>query len=56
MVTGFGRGSKQLGVPTANIDPEPLLEQLRALPKGVYFGWVPAWWLLAFTRLARRHC
>lgn len=38
VVAGFGRGSRQLGVPTANIDPPPLLDQLKRLPKGVYFG------------------
>lgn len=36
---GYGRGSKQLGVPTANLPPAPLREQLAALPDGVYFGW-----------------
>lgn len=35
---GFGRGSKQLGVPTANLPPAPLREQLAELPDGVYFG------------------
>jgi hypothetical protein len=35
---GFGRGSRQLGVPTANLPPGPLAEQLRGLPSGVYFG------------------
>lgn len=39
VVTGFGRGSRQLGVPTANMDPEPLQQQLQQLPQGVYFGW-----------------
>jgi len=39
VTTGFGRGSKQLGVPTANIPPEPLRDQLSKLPNGVYFGW-----------------
>lgn len=38
VVAGFGRGSRQLGVPTANLAPEPLREQLAALPVGVYFG------------------
>lgn len=40
VVTGFGRGSKQMGVPTANLDPEELPKEVRELPKGVYFGWV----------------
>jgi len=31
VVKGFGRGSRQLGVPTANMDPGPLLEQLQQL-------------------------
>lgn len=39
VVTGFGRGSKQLGVPTANIPPQELQSQLADMPKGVYFGW-----------------
>jgi FAD synthase len=39
VVRGFGRGSRQMGVPTANIDPEPLAGILEGMPKGVYFGW-----------------
>jgi riboflavin kinase len=39
VVTGFGRGSRKLGVPTANMDPVPLQQQLQQLPRGVYFGW-----------------
>lgn len=39
VVTGFGRGSRQLGIPTANLDPAPLQDILATLPKGVYFGW-----------------
>ena len=37
IVPGFGRGSKSLGVPTANLD----LPDLQKLPlkNGVYFGW-----------------
>eukprot|EP00775_Hariotina_reticulata_P004558 gene4558-4810_t len=31
VVKGFGRGSRQLGVPTANMDPAPLMEQLQQL-------------------------
>ncbi|MEW5316646.1 MAG: hypothetical protein WDW38_008003 [Sanguina aurantia] len=34
VVIGFGRGSRQLGTPTANIDPLPLKQQLSGLPKG----------------------
>jgi len=36
---GFGRGSKQMGVPTANLPPEPLQDRIGTLPAGVYFGW-----------------
>lgn len=39
VVAGFGRGSKQLGVPTANLAPGPLAAELQNLPAGVYFGW-----------------
>lgn len=40
VVKGFGRGSKELGIPTANLDPEALGDAaLTALPPGVYFGW-----------------
>ena len=38
VVKGFGRGSRQLGVPTANF-PEEVVAQLPALGEGVYFGW-----------------
>lgn len=39
VTTGFGRGSKQLGIPTANLPPAPLMGQLKSLSTGVYFGW-----------------
>ena len=39
VVTGFGRGSKQLGIPTANLEPGALEDELQNLPAGVYFGW-----------------
>ena len=38
VVSGFGRGSRQMGVPTANIDPAPLQAALADMPLGVYFG------------------
>ncbi|KAL2632811.1 hypothetical protein R1flu_004290 [Riccia fluitans] len=38
-VKGFGRGSKQMGIPTANVDPEEVPEHVLRLPKGVYCGW-----------------
>lgn len=39
VVTGFGRGSKQMGVPTANLSPDEVGEAASRLPRGVYFGW-----------------
>ena len=38
VVSGFGRGSSKMGVPTANIEAEPLARTLAPLPLGVYFG------------------
>lgn len=38
VVTGFGRGSKQLGFPTANMHVPTVAGQIRNLAKGVYFG------------------
>ena len=42
VVEGFGRGSTQMGVPTANIEPGPLKDKLEGLPLGVYFGCAPS--------------
>ena len=39
VVKGFGRGSKMLGIPTANLDFAPLKLQADALAPGIYFGW-----------------
>eukprot|EP00890_Picochlorum_soloecismus_P001015 jgi/Picsp_1/1914/NSC_05380-R1_riboflavin kinase len=39
VVTGYGRGSKDLGVPTANLDPLGVENCVKGLPDGVYFGW-----------------
>jgi FAD synthase len=39
VVHGFGRGSKQLGIPTANLDADALGPVVDALPAGIYFGW-----------------
>eukprot|EP00756_Hemistasia_phaeocysticola_P000401 Hpha_TRINITY_DN10276_c0_g1::TRINITY_DN10276_c0_g1_i1::g.35145::m.35145/K00861/RFK, FMN1; riboflavin kinase len=37
---GFGRGSKSLGFPTANVDlPKGSLEGLYDIEQGVYYGW-----------------
>lgn len=39
IIKGFGRGSKELGIPTANF-PESVVEKLpEELPTGVYYGW-----------------
>ncbi|KAH7431435.1 hypothetical protein KP509_08G047700 [Ceratopteris richardii] len=38
VVHGFGRGSKKLGFPTANISIDDLPPKAFGLPKGVYYG------------------
>lgn len=39
VVRGFGRGSKELGIPTANF-PESVVEHLPAdICTGIYYGW-----------------
>lgn len=39
VVTGFQRGSKDLGWPTANLDPSAFERTLDAATEGVYVGW-----------------
>ena len=39
VVKGFGRGSKVLGIPTANLDVSPLKFESDSLAPGIYFGW-----------------
>jgi riboflavin kinase len=39
VVEGFGRGSRLMGVPTANLDPDVLREALEKMRRGVYFGY-----------------
>ena len=39
VVMGFQRGSKQLGWPTANLDPKAFEHTLDAETEGVYVGW-----------------
>ena len=39
VTVGFGRGSRKLGTPTANLPPQPLHQELQGLPLGVYFGY-----------------
>ncbi|CAH6718796.1 riboflavin kinase [[Candida] jaroonii] len=36
IINGFGRGSSDLGIPTANI---PICPELNDLEPGIYFGW-----------------
>ena len=39
VANGFGRGSRKLGIPTANLPCSLFQEQLSELPCGVYVGW-----------------
>jgi riboflavin kinase len=39
VIKGFGRGSKELGIPTANLDAEALGAAVAACAPGVYYGW-----------------
>ncbi|KAJ1801310.1 riboflavin kinase [Coemansia sp. RSA 2399] len=39
VVSGFGRGGKQLGIPTANLPPSVVEQALADIPIGVYLGW-----------------
>ncbi|ETV92215.1 hypothetical protein H310_13448 [Aphanomyces invadans] len=39
VVTGFGRGGKQLGCPTANLSADDLGDKLHDIPTGIYCGW-----------------
>lgn len=36
---GFGRGSKELGIPTANFSHEVVEALPKDLETGIYFGW-----------------
>ncbi|KAJ3179040.1 riboflavin kinase [Gaertneriomyces sp. JEL0708] len=36
---GFGRGSKELGIPTANLPDDAATEAGETLDSGIYFGW-----------------
>ncbi|ELT90094.1 hypothetical protein CAPTEDRAFT_89069 [Capitella teleta] len=39
VIKGFGRGSKELGIPTANF-PDTVVDQLpEAFEAGIYYGW-----------------
>ncbi|KAH8293404.1 hypothetical protein KR054_000205 [Drosophila jambulina] len=39
IVRGFGRGSKELGIPTANFPLEVVKSLPETLPTGAYYGW-----------------
>lgn len=39
VIKGFGRGSKELGIPTANFEPHVVKELPPELETGIYFGW-----------------
>ena len=39
VVKGFGRGSKDLGIPTANLAADAVRAAIADVPAGIYFGW-----------------
>ncbi|GMH42483.1 hypothetical protein BSKO_10402 [Bryopsis sp. KO-2023] len=39
VVKGFGRGSKELGIPTANLDSKSIAAALAKTVTGIYLGW-----------------
>lgn len=39
VISGFGRGSKDLGIPTANLPVDDENTWIRNIDSGVYFGW-----------------
>ena len=39
MTLGFGRGSKELGIPTANFNEKVVDDLPKDLETGIYFGW-----------------
>ncbi|TPP66022.1 Riboflavin kinase [Fasciola gigantica] len=39
VVHGFGRGSKKLGIPTANLEEAVVARLPDAIKTGIYFGW-----------------
>jgi len=40
VVKGYGRGSKELGIPTANLSDDAIAAICSELKTGVYYGWV----------------
>lgn len=39
VVKGYGRGSKELGIPTANLSDDAIEQLSTGLDTGVYYGW-----------------
>ena len=39
VIKGFGRGSRTLGIPTANFDEDVVKSIPAAMQSGVYYGW-----------------
>ncbi|KAG0213940.1 riboflavin kinase [Mortierella sp. GBA30] len=39
VIKGFGRGSKDLGIPTANLPEEAIEAQEKHMETGIYYGW-----------------
>ncbi|RHZ77048.1 hypothetical protein Glove_186g140 [Diversispora epigaea] len=39
VVQGFGRGSKELGIPTANLSEDAIKTLCHDVNTGIYFGW-----------------
>ncbi|KAK3844830.1 MAG: riboflavin kinase [Linnemannia gamsii] len=39
VIKGFGRGSKELGIPTANLPEEAMAAQEDKMVTGIYYGW-----------------
>jgi riboflavin kinase len=39
VVKGFGRGNKELGIPTANLDDGAVASLPSKFKNGIYFGW-----------------
>ncbi|KAF9090961.1 riboflavin kinase [Mortierella sp. GBA35] len=39
VIKGFGRGSKDLGIPTANLPEEAIAAQEDKMVTGIYYGW-----------------
>ncbi|KAL0078709.1 hypothetical protein J3Q64DRAFT_1758519 [Phycomyces blakesleeanus] len=40
VIKGYGRGSKELGIPTANLSEDALATMCSEFEAGVYYGWV----------------